>query len=220
MTIHRVFLSAVCFLSMAFGGVSNAQTADPRILDVPYASDRVYPLSVAPGLASVIEFQTGEAVESVVVGDPSNWNVDLTASADRVVVKPMAGANSTNMIVVTTKRTYAFTLDTYGEQTVFLMRFVYPDGERVVPEAYKYTGSSALFPRLMSDNGKFTSIYWTRDTELPAVFVVDRAGKESAAAFRVAGQGIIVEGVHDRIIFRLGKDKAVAQRRVVGGGRR
>jgi type IV secretion system protein VirB9 len=215
MRTYRISLSAACLLSFALAGVSNAQTADARISDVPYASDSVYPLSIAPGLASVVEFESGEAIESVVVGDASNWNVDLTASADRLVVKPLAGANSTNMIVITTKRTYAFVLSAYGEGNVFLTRFSYPDGEKFAGAAYKYSGDRSIFPRLMSDNGKFTTIYWDRGAEIPAIFVIDNAGNESAAEFRATGQGVVLEGVHARIVFRLGQEKAIAQR---GGG--
>lgn len=217
--LDRIFLLIAGLPCAVFGSASFAQTQDPRISEVPYAPTSVYPVSISPGLASVIELQNGEAIESVVVGDALNWNVELTASADRIIVKPMPAANSTNMVVITTRRTYAFMLSTYGDGDIFLLRFLYPDAQEASEINYRYSGAKNLFPRLMTDNGQFTSIYWARDAELPAVFVVDKTGKESAAAFRVAGEGIVVEGVHERIVFRLGEDRATAQRRIAIGKR-
>lgn len=202
------------FFSMFFSGGEAAAQDDPRIAAVPYNASEVYRITISPGLASVVEFEKGEAVESVVVGDAAKWLVETTASADRVVIKPSATADTTNMVVITTKRTYAFLLSTYGANDTYVMRFTYSVSEKPASTSYRFRGEKSLYPRLMSDNGKTTSIYWSNSSEFPGVFILDEEGDEFAADSRTAGDGLIVEGVHNRYVFRLGKSKATAQRQV------
>lgn len=189
--------------------------ADPRIVEHDYSPDAVYQLSISQGRASVILLEKDEIVESIVVGDARSWSVEATSSADRVVVKPAPGAAATNMMVLTTKRTYAFSLSAFGGMDTFLMRFRYPgDAAKAGRQVeYRLRGDRELFPRLITDNGQTTSIFWAQDTAFPAVFVVDEQGDEIAPTYRSAGDGLILDGVHDRIVFRSGKAKATATMR-------
>lgn len=212
MNMFRAAAAMLLTLAVVCAAPAAAQMDDPRIQHLTYDPDAVYTLTVSPGHASVIELESGEAVESVVVGDADNWLVETTASADRVVVKPSAGAASTNMVVLTTKRTYTFLLDTYGGIDVFILRFAYPGVAAPAQSHYRFNGDKELYPRLMSDNGKTTAIYWHPETPFPAVFVIDGEGDEIAAVHRPAGDGLIVEGVHDKIVFRSGEARAQANR--------
>lgn len=191
-----------------------SQVNDPRIVVTDYKSDSVYHISISSGNASVVELERDEAIESVVVGDSTNWLVEATASANRIVIKPGASANATNMIVVTTKRTYTFTLNSFGQQDIYILRFSYPSSNNTDKNSYELKGSDSLFPRLISDNGQITSMYWSKKSNLPAIFIIDENGDEIIANYRSAGDGLIIDGVHERYIFRSGKRKAVAKRLV------
>ena len=189
---------------------------DPRIVEEQYSPDAVYAISISAGHASVVQLEGGEVVESIVVGDPEGWLVEATASADRVVVKPTPNARRTNMVVLTTKRSYTFTLDAFGGVDVFVMRFDYGTAEpveAVQQSTYRMRGDRDLYPRLVSDNGRTTSIFWPGATPFPAIFVPDASGSEIPASYRAAGDGLIVEGVHDRLVFRRDRQEATATRR-------
>lgn len=207
--------AAVLLITAAYAP-SGAQQ-DPRITEYSYDPDAVYELPISQGQASVILLEDDEVVESIVVGDSSNWSVEATASANRIVVKPLAAASATNMVVLTTKRTYTFTLSSFGGTDIFVMRFQYAlptslAGERA---RYRLRGDRELFPRLITDNGQSTSIFWEPGTSFPGVFVVDEEGDVIAADYRPAGDGLVVEGIHDQIIFRSGDASASAKRREV-----
>lgn len=212
MTLARTLFAAALVLA---GAPALAQE-DPRIVEERYTDDAVYALSISPGHASVIELDTTEVVESIVVGDSEGWLVEATASANRVVVKPTPAASRTNMVVLTTKRSYTFTLDAYGGVDVFLMRFNYtePAGDAAQGAAnYRLRGDRSLYPRLITDNGATTSMFWPADTPFPAVFVTTPDGEEVTAPYRAAGDGLVLDGVHERIVLRRGKLEATASRR-------
>lgn len=204
----------LAFLTLVLVSPAHAQ-GDPRIVEEAYDPDLVYAVSISQGNATVIQLERGEAVESIVVGDAEGWLVEATASADRVVVKPAPGARRTNMILLTTKRSYAFTLDAIGGEDTFLLKFRYLPETRSGAEAgatYRFRGSRSLRPRLITDNGRTTSIYWKPDVPFPAVFTIDDEGDEIAAEHRAAGDGLILDGVHSQLVFRSGKQKATATR--------
>ena len=207
------FLSAI---ALALAVPALAQD-DPRIVENAYSPDRVYPLAISAGHASVVQLEQGEAVESIVVGQADGWLVEPTASADRVVVKPLPGAQRTNMTILTTKRSYAFTLNANSGLDVFIMRFSYAsDGVEDMSRAaatYRFRGDRDLYPRLMSDNGRTTTVYWPTNTPFPAVFVRDADGEEIAADYRPAGDGLVIDGVHEEIVFRSGDIRVRAIRR-------
>lgn len=210
----------LALLTLVLVSPAHAQ-GDPRIVEEAYDPDLVYAVSISQGNATVIQLERGEAVESIVVGDADGWLVEATASADRVVVKPVQGAGRTNMILLTTKRSYAFTLDAMGGADTFLLKFRYGPETRSSAEAgatYRFRGSRSLRPRLITDNGRTTSIYWSPDVPFPAVFTIDDEGDEVAAEHRAAGDGLILEGIHPQLVFRSGKQKATATR-IAGEGR-
>ena len=212
MTVARILVAA----GVLFTSAPALAQDDPRIVEERYASDAVYALSISPGHASVVELDSAEVVESIVVGDSDGWLVEATASANRVVVKPTPAASRTNMVVLTTKRSYTFTLDAYGGVDVFLMRFAYGVPKSIDAESgakYRLRGDRSLYPRLITDNGATTSLFWPADTPFPAVFITTPDGEEVTAPYRAAGDGLVLDGVHERIVLRRGKLEATASRR-------
>ena len=212
MTVARILVAA----GLLFTSAPALAQDDPRIVEERYASDAVYALSISPGHASVVELDSAEVVESIVVGDSDGWLVEATASANRVVVKPTPAASRTNMVVLTTKRSYTFTLDAYGGVDVFLMRFAYGVPKSIDAESgakYRLRGDRSLYPRLITDNGATTSLFWPADTPFPAVFITTPDGEEVTAPYRAAGDGLVLDGVHERIVLRRGKLEATASRR-------
>jgi type IV secretion system protein VirB9 len=201
--------------------------ADPRIQAVPYVPDQVVGLSVESGYAAVVELSADERVENVVVGDSASWQVTANRRGDRLVVKPLGQAGATNMVVVTDQRRYVFLLQPDGGGPApFVLKFTYPPlvpAEAVeavaVGAEYRFRGTRALFPIAMSDDGRRTIVTWGRDVALPAIFAVDASGREGLVNGRMADGGYVIEGTAAAYVFRLGKARATALRRVPRIGR-
>lgn len=195
---------------------------DPRVQQIPYNPDQVVTLGVGAGYAAVVELGSDERVDNVVVGNSAAWQVTANHRGDRVIVKPLAGATYTNMIVLTDSRRYLFMLDPYG-QASYLIRFTYPQplAQAVDQPAagtslgtYKFRGDRALFPAAMHDDGRSTTITWPSRSALPATFAMNGGSRERLVNGRMVGDDFVVEGTASRYKFRLGSAEATATREV------
>ena len=106
---------------------SPAQSADPRVMTVPYEVDRIVPVQGRVGFQSMIEFGNGEKIENVAVGDSAAWQVTPNKRANLLFLKPLMGSARTNMTVVTDQRVYHFdlTVAAAGKTPVYNLRFTY-----------------------------------------------------------------------------------------------
>lgn len=215
-------LSLVAVVEMAQLGPPSGFSGS-QIRAIPYLADQVVPLRVAQGYAAIVEFAVDEAIDNVVIGSSGGWQVIPNRRGDRLVVKPLAGAAQTNMIVVTDVRRYVFLLGPADRQddAQFVLRFVYPMLQPMqlagapVSATYRFGGVKALVPIAMNDDGRRTTISWNATTELPAIFAIDRIGHEAIVNGRMVGRDYVVEGIARRYVFRLGRQKGTARRRPV-----
>ena len=203
---------------------------DSRIRTVRYSANEVYQFIGHYGYQSTIEFEEGEKVQTVSIGDSVAWMIN--PSGNLIFLKPVEQNALTNMTVITDKRSYLFEL--HAEETqdirdanmVFKLRFVYPqsdtdsvefarfeplpDFERH-PEKFnfRYTirGSNVIEPVRIFDDGQFTYFeFRDKNAEIPAFFRVDSAGNEELINFRKRGDFIVVERVTSRFTLRRGPD--------------
>lgn len=141
-------------------------------------------------------------------------------------IKPLEQAAHTNMTVVTDRRSYLFELKASSAQGVsegqmtYVLRFAYPPEPVVAvhspppppppPEqrnrAYTYTGSRALLPSVVFDDGKFTYFKWPDSEATPAVFLLAKDGSESLADYSYRDGYQVVEQVAQRFRLRDGKE--------------
>jgi type IV secretion system protein VirB9 len=203
---------------------------DSRIRTVRYSPNEVYQFIGHYGYQSTIEFEEGEDIQTVSVGDSTGWM--LNPAGNRLFLKPIEQNALTNMTVISNKRTYLFELhaeetkDIRDKNLVFSYRFIYPqaDGSAIDysqtepvpdieknPERYnfKYTirGSTLIEPIRIFDDGEFTYFeFRDKNTEIPAFFVVDAVGNEGIINFRKRGNYIVVERVASRFTLRRGPD--------------
>jgi type IV secretion system protein VirB9 len=178
-----------------------------------------------------IEFEEGETIGTISMGNPSLWMFEHLGN--RLFLKPVGEDHSeTNMTVISNKRVYHFELmakEAKGisdKDLIFVAKFAYPDEKdknivefpKSAPSdepdmrdisiynfAYQYTGDPAIAPIKVFDNGEFTYFQFTKkNAEVPAVFTVDSEGFESLVNFRAAGSYIIVERVSPQFTLRNG----------------
>ena len=213
------FALPLAVLLLAQASVPTAP-ADPRIQQVAFNPDQVTVLPVAYGYAAVVELAADERIENVVVGNSAVWQITENGRGDRVIVKPLASATPTNMVILTDLRRYVFALEPSSGETSFVVRFHYPRpavrqvASVATTATYRLSGDRAIFPASMQDDGTRTTIRWSRQTPLPAVFALSHSG-ESLVNSRVIGDSLVIEGIATRYRLRYGKAEATATRKPV-----
>jgi type IV secretion system protein VirB9 len=195
--------------------------ADPRIQSVAYDPAEVVALRLASGYAVTIRFSPDERIETVTLGDPAGWQAQVNRRADALVVKPAAMALPTNLTVLTDQRSYSFVLSEDAlarHYQPFVLNFTYPTLPSPAGEAaasasrYDLRGDRTLWPISISEDGSFTSLRWSDEATLPAVYREDERG-ELALVNGVMREGVyVIEGVPQRLVFVLGRARATATR--------
>lgn len=220
-----------------------AGPSDPRIKVIDYDPWGVVKVTGVFRTATQILLGEDETILHVAVGDATGW--DVVAEKNILFVKPKAARGPTNLIVTTSRggatRHYTFELSTRDgsasrktADTVFGLRFRYPEDEqaraaaavgagaaalerrllelkldRAVVQgprnlAYSVQGSSALQPSEVSDNGRFTVLRFPANQPLPALYQVDADGTESLVPFDVRGEFVVVHAVAPQLRLRRG----------------
>jgi len=180
-----------------------------------------------------IEFEQGETIGTISMGNPSLWLFE--SLGNRLFLKPVGEDGSeTNMTVITSKRVYHFELmareakSIADKNLIFVVKFVYPDEKEknIVEFAktnlsdepdlrdlskynfnYQYTGEKNIAPSKVFDNGQFTYFQFSnKNSEIPAIFNVDSDGFESLVNYRVSADYIIVERVGAQFTLRNGNE--------------
>lgn len=210
---------------------SRATSSDSRIHNMRYSENDVYSFTGYYGYQTLIEFEEGENIQSIAMGDSVAWQ--LNPSGNRLFIKPIDQNPVTNMTIITDRRLYNFEL--HAEEPsgprdpnlVYLLRFVYPEttglgfAENVsasgVPDLtdpeiaasvnmkYSIRGADAISPIQIFDDGEFTYFkFRDENADIPAFFMVDGAGNESIINFRTIKDYIVIERVASRFTLRHG----------------
>ena len=159
---------------------------DSRIRVMVYHPNDVFKFTGYYGYQASIELANGEEVVSISMGDTTSWQI--VPAGSRIFIKPMEQDATTNMTLITNKRTYYFEL--YAQETtdirdpdmVFNVKFLYPDEEEEDhvktfssraatgiaepdlghPEKFNFyysiSGNEEVAPIKIFDDGEFTSI--------------------------------------------------------------
>ncbi len=203
---------------------------DPHLQAIDYRADEVVQLRSAPGYALMVDLSPDEQVQNVAIGDGSAWQVSVTKEGNRLFLKPLRDSQGTNMTVVTTVRTYAFDLIAMtmpSSDMPYTVEFHYPpppevqaDGNYVDVSAhsrrlsrYKVGGDRYLRPISVSDDGQRTYIAWPKAAEIPAVYAIDRTGREYLVNGMMGIDDVyVVEGAPMSLLFRIDNKTAFARR--------
>jgi type IV secretion system protein VirB9 len=147
-------------------------------------------------------------------------------------LKPTQMLASTNLIVVTNLRRYAFELtavDRGGSaRAIYILRFRYPEDEAAAASAptdplahvenldfgYASTGARPLYPSRVFDDGASTYFQFPPRADLPAVFVIGSDGREEAVNTQMRGGYVVADRVSAVFVLRYGRLMA----RVAHGG--
>lgn len=212
---------------------SRPTPVDSRIRVIVYNPDDVFKFIGYYGYQASIDLAKDEEVISISMGDTTAWQI--VPAGHRIFIKPIEQDATTNMTLITNKRTYFFEL--YAEEAqdirdpdmVFNVRFIYPDeeeGEHLRsytassagpdlghPEKYNFnysiSGNEEIAPIKIFDDGEFTYLQFRdKNAELPAIFAVDDELRESMVNYRLDPANsnmVIVEQVFKKLSIRHGK---------------
>jgi len=104
---------------------------DPRIRSVVYNARDVVRVDGTYGYHTVVELAEDERIESLVIGDSLAWEATRNAEGNRIFLKPLEDDASTNLTVLTDRRTYSFALSasrsTSKDRMTWRLRFEYPE---------------------------------------------------------------------------------------------
>jgi type IV secretion system protein VirB9 len=180
---------------------------------------------------TIIEFSLEEEIQTITMGTPGPWQIIPTNN--RIFLKPVEHDATTNMTVITNKRMYFFEMHAKDASSIndpdlaFIVKFVYPSENNysavqhvesnVGPDLtnpelynfkYKISGSATdIEPIQIFDDGRFTYFKFREiNTELPAIFLVNKYGSESLINYRVDKNYIVVERVASKYTLRHGKE--------------
>lgn len=119
--------------------------ADERLVEHVYNADEVVRIDGRLGVQATIGFAGDEQIENVAVGDSAQWQITPNKRANLLFVKPLESGARTNMTVVTDRRTYFFDLVSSARaRPVYLLRFRYPEEERLAAEKAREAERLAL----------------------------------------------------------------------------
>ncbi len=200
---------------------------DPRIQTIEYDPNQVVVLRGTLGYQFMLEFDAGERIETVSIGDALGWQVTPNRKANVLFIKPVDRLAVTNLTVLTDQRRYVFELTVAprgsAAPVLFVARMVYPQPAVVAVEtapvepeappvvansAYSISGAAESRPVRVFDDGHQTYFEWSADSAIPAIFGVSADGSESLVNYAVRGPYVVVEQLSPKFTLRNGKQIA------------
>jgi type IV secretion system protein VirB9 len=115
---------------------------DTRIVEKFYDAGKVVRIEGKTKVQATIQFAEDEHIENVAIGDSEAWQVTPNKRANLLFVKPLAATASTNMTVVTDRRTYLFDLVASGSaKPLYVLKFTYPEEPKAATPAMAGPGA-------------------------------------------------------------------------------
>jgi len=132
--IHRGAQAWASALALAAPALAAEPPRAAAPVEYLYSADADFSLVAAPGRVSAIVLEPGEtlaAANPIAAGDTARWIIGETASGQggtrrvHVLVKPVAPGLSTNLLILTDRRTYRLELRASARAYVPLVRWRY-----------------------------------------------------------------------------------------------
>lgn len=228
----------VMLFALALAPAANAQLAEPaqlapNIRYVDYHPDAVIRLTGHTGYQMMLEFEPGEKIETVGIGDSSGWQVTPNGAGTIMFLKPVGIPHPTNLSIITNQRRYNLELAAKSglkvpqNQIVYAVRFRYPARPVAAaaaaatpppliatpPElwnrAYSYDGARGNVPEQVFDDGKATYFRFAVGAAAPAIFSITPDAGESIVNFAVRGPYTVVEQIAPQFVLRHGKEVTI-----------
>lgn len=217
--MRRAPLLVMALAAALAGAAGSAQTldADGRVATVRFEEGATVPLRSAAGNGLTIIFAPGERVQGFEVADPAALDVSLSGSTDSLLVKTLSRPTNPQLSVRTQLRNYNFHVQLGPPETAtYVVRFAYGPGPAAVNALalgrYKVSGTKALRPTRIADDGVRTYLEWGPEQSLPAVFALNPLGGEEMVDGYMRDGVFTIDRIHPSLVFRIDKKTAKAER--------
>lgn len=204
----------------------------------PFTDSALYRLYAAPEQVTDIALQQGETLSSVSAGDTVRWVVGDTTSGtgtDRqvhVLVKPFAADLTTNLIIMTNRRSYHLEMQSTDRTSMAAISWTYPQ-DQLVALQQQNKAADAVAP--IAENVALTDLHFRYEIsgdhppwrpvhafddgskvyiefpahidqgEAPPLFVVGPRGDNQLVNYRVRGNYYVVDRLFAAAELRLGE---------------
>ena len=130
---RKILVFILFYMSFGSSFADVPIATDSRIKTYVYNQNDVYLILINAGFQSSIEFEKGENIKTLSLGDSYSWN--LTPIGNRLFIKPLENNVRTNMTIITNLRTYQFDIASKSEEQndtdmAYVIRFFYPPKSR------------------------------------------------------------------------------------------
>lgn len=225
--MKKALIVLIALVSVTGAAWAQEAARDPRLRVMPYEEGQVISIDGHLGYQMMIEFDPQERIENVSIGDSLAWQVTPNHAATLLFIKPVVARAVTNMIVVTTRRRYAFALRAReaiapdDARIIYGLRFTYPDSSphadaAPAPAAFNFnyvsSGARSIAPTRVFDDGRFTYFEMPRDGEVPAILALNAHGGEELVNSQMRADVIVVDRIAEAFILRYGRDTASVRR--------
>jgi type IV secretion system protein VirB9 len=198
--------------------------ANPRLQTIDWVEGREVVLTALPQTGLTVVLEPGEAIERVALGNDSAMSVQVSADRDSFLLLPKGELQDVPLLVQTDRRSYPFRVRTEsGLMAAYLVRFTFAPPASA-PEAaslphatgevwaYRLRGDQSVRPSAISDDGVRTTIEFSADQPLPAVFAIGSTGEEEVVNGYMRDDRFVIDRVHSELVFRIDKARATARR--------
>ncbi|WP_298465980.1 TrbG/VirB9 family P-type conjugative transfer protein [uncultured Erythrobacter sp.] len=219
-------------LLLAFAAPAAAQIVptpsaeSPRIQSVVWKAGETIALTALPETALTVMLEPSETIQRAVLNGNQLWNITISPEDNSLQVKPMVNAAPATLNVETTTRQYQFSLEAgQSLMAAYLVRLEFAGSQSSPPStpaatetiadlnwSYRLRGDKSVRPLSIRDNGEKTVIEYAPDQSLPAVFAIGATGDEEVVDGYMRGGQFVIDRVHQRLVFRIDKEKATARR--------
>ena len=192
---------------------------DTRVRYVTHTEGQVYRIYTRVKHATLIEFDKGEIITTVPLGDSKSFLVEEIASKNALMVKPLIKGARTNAIVETNRRFYILDLyESASRVPFYAVRFTVPERAKkskqtapsgFIPYTYRIEKTKtrvAFRPQSVWDDGRKTTFTFGPDAPIPAIFRADAEGREYSVNTRTTGTTVTVARRAERWVLRHGDE--------------
>lgn len=215
-------ITAALLVLLQAPAVAGTRDPDPRILVFDPTRADIFHVPTAPGATQLVLFAPGEAIQSVITSDPRAYAIAVSPGGDSLSLRQAAPSALAMVTVRTSLRSYELELSpaAAGGLSPPVIRFVTEAAERQAARpfgtieqasgvSWQLSGSKAVQPLAVRDDGRKTYIDWSEQQAMPAIFAIGPSGKEEMVDGYVRDGIFTIDRVHGELVFRI--DKAVAR---------
>lgn len=201
---------------------------DGRFRTIDYYRGGPFTIATAPESTQTVLFAPGERITAVILSNPQAFQVSVAPASDSIAFRAASPTSSAIVNIRTDQRQYELDLvpANAGAGTVpLVISFSYgaaapvsrpsspPPPPLLLPEiAYAISGSRALRPVTIGDDGRKTYIAWRDDQPIPAVFALGPSGAEEMVNGYVRAGTFTIDRVYDQLLFRIDREVTIAKR--------